>query len=80
MHFILKIHKGGSLLLLKDFNWNSMNVCFTLAACLFVAGLSAQPTVNSVRFHSNKETVTLSQYNNDFLIDGTGSKYAFNKK
>lgn len=80
MRFILKSHKGGRLLLLKDFNWNTINVCFSLAACLFVAGLSAQPTVNSVRFHSNKETVTLSQYNNDFLIDETGAKYAFNRK
>ncbi|KAF7771213.1 hypothetical protein PCIT_a4274 [Pseudoalteromonas citrea] len=80
MHFILKSHKGGRLLLLKDVNWNSINVCLTLAASLFIAGLSAQPTVNSIRFHSNKETVTLNQYNNDFLIDETGAKYAFNRK
>ncbi|MBQ4864279.1 S8/S53 family peptidase [Pseudoalteromonas sp. MMG013] len=43
-------------------------------------GLSAQPFVNSVRFQSNKETVVLSQYSNDFLVDEKGKKYAFNKK
>ena len=80
MYFILKSHKGGCFLLLKYFNWNAINVYFSLAACLFIAGLSAQPTANSVCFNSNKERVTLSQYNNDFLIDETGSKYAFNKK
>ncbi|MBQ4851587.1 S8/S53 family peptidase [Pseudoalteromonas sp. MMG012] len=80
MYFILKSQNGVCLVLLKYFNWNAINVYFTLAACLFIAGLSAQPIVNSVRFQSNKETVVLSQYNNDVLSDEKGKKYAFNKK
>ncbi|RJE77506.1 serine protease [Pseudoalteromonas sp. MSK9-3] len=80
MYFILKSQKRTRLLLFKYINWNVINVYFTLAACLFVAGLPAQPIVNSVRFQSNKKTVALSQYSNDFLIDEKGQKYAFNKK
>ncbi|MBE0368011.1 hypothetical protein PAUR_a1507 [Pseudoalteromonas aurantia 208] len=54
--------------------------CLVLGGCLYVKEIYGQVNLSKVQFKYSKNDIVLTKHDDGFLIDDTGTKYAFNKK